>query len=42
MILVKSNEVGEVILPRATVATVAAIDEVWLKGYIGERATSEK
>lgn len=36
VILVKSNEVGEVILPGATVATVAAIDEVWLKGYIGE------
>ncbi|MBI5248564.1 MAG: efflux RND transporter periplasmic adaptor subunit [Desulfomonile tiedjei] len=36
VILVKSNEVGEVILPGATVATVAAIDEVWLKGFIGE------
>ena len=36
VILVKANEVGEVILPGATVATVAAIDEVWLKGYIGE------
>lgn len=36
VILVKANELGEVILPGATVATVAAIDEVWLKGYIGE------
>jgi HlyD family secretion protein len=35
-ILVKANEVGEVVLPGATVATVAAIDEVWLKGYVGE------
>ena len=36
-VLVKANELGEVVLPGATVATVAAIDEVWLKGYIGER-----
>jgi HlyD family secretion protein len=36
VVLVKSNEVGEVVLPGATVASVAAIDEVWLKGYIGE------
>lgn len=36
-VLVKANEVGEVVLPGATVATVAEIDEVWLKGYIGER-----
>lgn len=35
-ILVKANEVGEVVLPGATVATVAAINEVWLKGYVGE------
>lgn len=37
VVLVKSNEIGEVILPGATVATVAAIDEVWLKGYVGEK-----
>ena len=37
VVLVKANELGEVVLPGATVATVAAIDEVWLKGYIGER-----
>ncbi len=36
VVLVKSNEVGEIVLPGATVATVAAIDEVWLKGYVGE------
>jgi len=36
-VLVKANELGEVVLPGATVATVAATDEVWLKGYIGER-----
>lgn len=36
VVLVKANEAGEVVLPGATVATVAAIDEVWLKGYIGE------
>ena len=36
VILVKANEQGEVVLPGATVATVAAIDEVWLKGYVGE------
>jgi HlyD family secretion protein len=36
VVLVKSNESGEVVLPGATVATVAAIDEVWLKGYVGE------
>ncbi|HMK36973.1 MAG TPA: efflux RND transporter periplasmic adaptor subunit [Desulfomonilaceae bacterium] len=36
VVLVKSNEVGEVVLPGATVTTVAAVDEVWLKGYIGE------
>jgi len=36
VVLVKANELGEVVLPGATVATVAAIDEVWLKGYIGE------
>jgi HlyD family secretion protein len=36
VVLVKSNEEGEVVLPGATVATVAAIDEVWLKGYVGE------
>ncbi len=36
-VLVKANELGEVVLPGATVATVAEIDEVWLKGYIGER-----
>lgn len=37
VVLVKANEVGEVVLPGATVVTVAAIDEVWLKGYVGER-----
>lgn len=36
VVLVKANEIGEVVLPGATVATVAAIDEVWLKGYVGE------
>jgi membrane fusion protein YbhG len=36
VVLVKSNEIGEVVLPGATVATVAAIDKVWLKGYVGE------
>jgi HlyD family secretion protein len=36
VVLVKSNELGEVVLPGATVATVAAVDEVWLKGYVGE------
>jgi HlyD family secretion protein len=36
VVLVKSVEPGEVILPGATVLTVAAIDEVWLKGYVGE------
>jgi HlyD family secretion protein len=37
VVLVKSNEVGEVVLPGATVLTVAALDEVWLKGYVGEQ-----
>ena len=37
VVLVKANELGEVILPGATVATVAEIDEVWLKGYVGEQ-----
>jgi len=37
VVLVKANELGEVILPGATVATVAAVDEVWLKGYVGEK-----
>jgi HlyD family secretion protein len=37
VVLVKANEVGEVVLPGATVLTVAAIDEVWLKGYVGEQ-----
>jgi HlyD family secretion protein len=37
VVLTKANEVGEVVLPGATVVTVAAIDEVWLKGYVGER-----
>jgi HlyD family secretion protein len=36
VVLIKANEMGEVILPGATVATVAAIDEVWLKGYVAE------
>jgi HlyD family secretion protein len=37
VVLVKSGEVGEVTLAGATVATVAALDEVWLKGYISEK-----
>ncbi len=37
VVLIKANELGEVILPGATVATVAEIDEVWLKGYVGEQ-----
>lgn len=37
VILVKANEIGEVVLPGATVATVAEIDEVWLKGYVSEK-----
>lgn len=37
VILVKANELGEVVLPGASVASIAAIDEVWLKGYIGEK-----
>jgi HlyD family secretion protein len=37
VVLVKSNEVGEVVLPGATIATVAAVDQVWLKGYVGEQ-----
>lgn len=36
VVLSKSNEMGEVVLPGATVATVAKIDEVWLKGYVAE------
>lgn len=36
VVLVKATEVGEVVLPGATVMTVAAIDEVWLKGYVSE------
>jgi HlyD family secretion protein len=36
VILTKSNEVGEVVLPGAGVATVAELDEVWLKGYVAE------
>jgi len=35
-VLVKSNELGEVVLPGAPVATVAHTDEVWLKGYVAE------
>jgi|UniRef100_A0A7C4AT34 HlyD family secretion protein len=37
VVLVKAGEVGEVVLPGATVLTVAAIDEVWLRGYVSER-----
>jgi HlyD family secretion protein len=37
VVLVKAAELGEVTLPGATVATVAAIDEVWLKGYVSEK-----
>jgi HlyD family secretion protein len=37
VVLVKANELGEVVLPGATVATVAEIYKVWLKGYIGEK-----
>ncbi len=36
VILVKATEIGEVVLPGATIATIGEIDEVWLKGYIGE------
>lgn len=36
-LLVKSNEAGEVVLPGATVATVAESEKVWLKGYVGEK-----
>ena len=36
-VLVKAAEPGEVVLPGAPVATVAAIDEVWLKGYVSEK-----
>lgn len=36
VVLTKSNEKGEVVLPGATVATVAGIDTVWLKGYVAE------
>ena len=36
-VIVKSNEVGEVVLPGATVGTIARVDEVWLKGYVGEK-----
>ena len=36
-VLVKAAELGEVVLPGAPVATVAAIDEVWLKGYVSEK-----
>ncbi len=37
VVLVKAAEVGEVVLPGATVMTVAAIDEVWLRGYVSEQ-----
>ncbi len=37
VLLTKSHEQGEVVLPGATVATAAQIDEVWLKGYVGGR-----
>ncbi len=37
VVLVKANELGEVVLTGATVATVAELDEVWLKGYVGEQ-----
>ncbi|MEW6139233.1 MAG: efflux RND transporter periplasmic adaptor subunit [Thermodesulfobacteriota bacterium] len=37
MVLVKANEIGEVVLPGATVVTVAELDEVWLKGYVSEK-----
>lgn len=37
VILVKAREEGEVVLPGATVATVARVDEVWLKGYVSEK-----
>ena len=36
VVLIKSNYEGEVVLPGATVVTVAGIDEVWLKGYVSE------
>jgi HlyD family secretion protein len=34
VILTKSNEIGEVVLPGAGVATVAELDKVRLKGYV--------
>jgi HlyD family secretion protein len=37
VVMLKSNEVGEVVLPGATIGTVARVDEVWLKGYVGEK-----
>ncbi|MFH0824553.1 MAG: efflux RND transporter periplasmic adaptor subunit [Pseudomonadota bacterium] len=37
VILVKSNEAGEVVLPSAPIATIGRVDEVWLKGYVGEQ-----
>lgn len=37
VVLVKAGEVGEVVLPGATVLTVAAIEEVWLRGYVSEK-----
>lgn len=37
VVLVKANELGEVVLPGATVLTVAAINEVWLKGFVSEK-----
>jgi HlyD family secretion protein len=37
VVLVKAAEIGEVTLPGATVATIAAIDEVWLKAYVSEK-----
>ncbi len=37
VVMVKSNEEGEVVMPGATVATVAKMDEVWLKGYVSEK-----
>jgi HlyD family secretion protein len=36
VVLTKSNETGEIVLPGATVATVAEIGQVWLKGYVAE------
>lgn len=37
VVLVKTAEMGEVLAPGATFATIGAIDLPWLRGYIGEQ-----